>query len=209
MRSEALDIIIESRGRTLWLTLSGPFLREQVPNIREKIAGLVDVGNRDLVIDMEQVSEVDESALPMFLSLLNLVRGKGGELRFVFRNQAVSQAFGAYRNIFPIFVDREALRYRGFLGLLRLRGKLLRRKTGVRLSRPVAIFLLFIIAGWFLSLALVIHGQGKRLAAQEDEIRQLTTWRDQTLIEFNQLREKLQPLEQLGIVEDAPAKGAP
>jgi len=37
MRSEALDITLESRGRALWLFLSGPFHHEQVPGMREKI----------------------------------------------------------------------------------------------------------------------------------------------------------------------------
>ena len=53
MRSEALDITIESRRSAVWLLLSGPFHNEQVPNIREKITGLIDDGNKDIVVDLE------------------------------------------------------------------------------------------------------------------------------------------------------------
>jgi anti-anti-sigma factor len=201
MRFEALDITIETRDNLLWLILSGPFHREQVPNIREKIRGLLSDGNREFVIDLEQVTQVDESAPPMILELLNTIRDKGGELRLVYRNRAVSEAFGSYRNIFPVFADAETLRRPGLLGFLHRSRRRMRRKTGVRLSVPVALFLLFILVGWFLSLALVIHWQGLRITEQERELRELTLWRNQTLIELTELQELLRPMEQLGIVE--------
>ena len=204
MRSEALDITIESRGAVLWVFLSGPFHREQVPNIREKLAGLIEDGNRRLVIELEQVTEIDESAPPMFLELLNLLRGKGGELRLVMRNKAVSSAFAAYRNIFAIYPDARALERRRLLWLWQ-RGRYMLRRTGVRM--PVAAFILFVIVGWFLSLALVIYTQGRRIREQEQEIRELTVWKEQTLIELNELHERLRPMEQLGILEPSEETG--
>ncbi len=206
MRFEALDITIETRGRLLWVSLSGPFHREQVPNIREKMVGLIQDGNRELAVDLEKVTLVDETAPPMFLELLNAVRDKGGELRLVFRNKVVSDAFMAYRNVFPVFPDAESLLRPGILSALQRSGRRMRRKTGVRLSVPVALFLLFIVIGWFLSLALVIRWQNQRIAEQERELRELTLWRNQTLMELTELQELLRPMEQLGIVE-GPGRG--
>ncbi len=205
MRFEALDITVESRGSTLWVYLSGPFHAEQVPNIREKLIGLVESGNRQFVIDLEQVVEVDSTAPPMFLELINTIRAKGGELRLIYRNKAVSDSFAAYRHVIPTFPDAAALsRRRFFLGLQR--GRFMSRRTGIRISVPVALFLLFLITGWFLSLALVIRHQGQRLREQNDEVRELTVWKEQALLELNELHERLRPMEQLGIIE-MPEKG--
>jgi anti-anti-sigma factor len=203
MRFEALDITIETRNRLLWVTLSGPFHREQVPNMREKMLGLMQDGNREFVIDLEKVTQVDESAPTMFLDLLNAVRDKGGELRLVYRNPIVTTAFTAYRNVFPVYRDAESLLRPGIRGLLYRSGRRMRRKTGVRLSPPVALFLLFIVIGWFLSLGMVIRWQNQRIAEQERELRELTSWRSQTQIELTELQNLLRPMEQLGIVEGA------
>lgn len=203
MRFEALDITIESRGGLLWIFLSGPFHREQTPNIREKIAGLIDDGNRQLVVDLERVTQIDETAAQMFLELLNRVRGKKGEMRLVFRNAAVAAAFAPYRNVFPVYADATALSRPGFLGLLRLRGVFHSRRTGVRLSFPVTLFLLFIIVGWFASLAFVIYWQSERIKKQDTELRELSEWRDQTLIELEQLQSRMGAMEQLGVLEPA------
>lgn len=203
MRSEALDITIESRGNAVWLSLAGRFNNEQVPNIKEKIEGLIGDGNRQLVIDMERVTDVGEAVPTMFLEQLSSIRGRGGELRLVFRNPTVSHAFRAYRNIFQIHPNAQSLARGGLLGTLRHQQRVLSRKTGVRLSRPVALFLLFVLCGWFLSLAFIIHLQNRRLQEQEAEIQLLTQWKREAGIEISELRERLLPMEQLGILRDS------
>ncbi|MBD3391359.1 MAG: hypothetical protein GF418_04865, partial [Chitinivibrionales bacterium] len=135
MRSEALDITIESRGNTIWLILSGPFHNEQVPNIREKISGIIDDGNRAIVVDLEGITEVNDGVVPMFLGLLNVMKGKGGDLKLVFRNEAVTRAFAPYRHIFSVHPDAQSVAFNGFLSSMRRRAVLLSRKTGIRLSR--------------------------------------------------------------------------
>ena len=86
MRSEALDIVIEGRGTTTWFILSGRFNKEQIPNIREKFAALMEDNNRNFVADLENVAAIDDAAVQMFLTVLSEVRGKGGEIRFVFKH---------------------------------------------------------------------------------------------------------------------------
>lgn len=209
MRSEALDITIESRGRAIWLFLSGPFHGEQVPSMREKIAGFIDDGNRHLVVDMENVVDIDESATQMFLALLNSMRGKGGDIWFIFRNESVSRAFSPFRNIFSIYPDAQSLPEGGFLGNLRRRSRVLARKTGVRLSRPVALTLLITLFGWILTLMFIIHLQNQRIRRQETDMRALAEWNRTAAAEIKELHDRMKPLEQLGVLKDAPPGKSP
>jgi anti-anti-sigma regulatory factor len=209
MRSEALDITIESRGRAIWLFLSGPFHGEQVPGMREKISGLIDDGNRQLIIDMENVVDIDESATQMFLSLFNTMRGKGGDIWFIFKNENVTRAFSPYKSIFAIYPDAQSLPSGGFFGLLRRRSRVLSRKTGIRLSLPIALTLLITLFGWILSLIFIIHLQNQRIRTQEAEMRSLTEWNRAAVVEIKDLRERIKPLEQLGVLKDAGPKKSP
>jgi anti-anti-sigma regulatory factor len=202
MKSEALDITLVSRGSSIWLRLSGPFHGEQVPNIKEKITGLIDDGNRRLVINMENVSDVADSVAPMFLTLVNLIKGKGGDLKFVFKNEPVSKAFFPYRNLFSIYPDEPAMNAGGFFGVLRRRRSVLSKKTGVRMSRPVAFILLVSLGGWFLSLVFIILIQNQRIRHQETEVYNLSRWKQQAGAEVVRLRERIRPLDQLGILKD-------
>jgi anti-anti-sigma regulatory factor len=203
MKSEALDITIVSRGGSIWLILSGPFHNEQVPNIKEKISGLIDDGNRRLVVNMENVSDVADSVAPMFLTLVNLIKGKGGDIKFVFKNEPVSKAFFPYRNLFGIYPDATALNIGGFFGVLRRRKSVLSKKTGVRMSRPVALILLVSLGGWFLSLVFIILLQNQRIRHQEVEVNGLSRWKQQASVEIVRLRERIRPLDQLGILKDS------
>ncbi len=202
MKSDALDITLVSRSGSIWLLLSGPFHNEQVPNIKEKITGLIDDGNRHIVINMENVSDVAESAAPMFLTLVNLIKGKGGDIKFVFKNEPVSKAFSPYRNLFSIYPDAAALNTGGFFGVLRRRRSVLSKKTGVRMSRPVALILLVSLGGWFLSLVFIILLQNQRIRNQEIEVYNLSRWKQRAGVEIVRLRERIRPLDQLGVLKD-------
>jgi anti-anti-sigma regulatory factor len=209
MRSEALDITIESRGRAIWLFLSGPFHNEQIPGMREKVGGLIDDGNRLLVVNMQNVVGIDDSAANMFLALLNIMRGKGGDIWFIFRNEHVSKAFAPFRNIFSIYPDAQSLPAGGFLGSLRRRSRVLSRKTGIRLSRPIALTLLITLFGWILTLMFIIHLQNQRIRKQETEMRSLSEWNRTAAIEIKELHDRVKPLEQLGIFKDGTRRKSP
>lgn len=204
MRSEALDIVIESRGAAVWLSLSGPFHNEQVPNIREKITGLIADGNRQITIDLEQVTEVGDAVVPMFLGLASLIRGKDGDLRFIFKNAIVNAAFASYRNIFQIYPDATSVHRSSFFGAIRYRRLLMSRRTGIRLSRPVALFMLFVLLGWFISLAFIIWLQSDRIRTQAQELHDLSQWNKQAEISLGEMNERLKPMEQLGLLRDVP-----
>jgi anti-sigma B factor antagonist len=206
IRSEALDIAIENRKGTVWWFLSGHFHNEQAPSIREKIAGLMDDGCRSFIVDMEGVTGVDDTVVPMFLGMLNTLRGKGGELKLIFKNDALRGAFKPYANLFPIYPDADALSRDTVLGLLKKRSRVLIRKTGFRISRSVAIFLLIVLCGWFVTLLTIIHNQNQRIRQQQHDLDELGLWKIMAEAEIQTMTERLQPLEQLGIVPSAPAK---
>jgi len=209
MRSETLDITIEGRGDDLWFILSGPFTQEQIPTVREKFLTLIDDGIRSFIVDLEQVSIIDPGAVQLFLNLLNTVRGKNGVFRLVFNNACVTRAFHPLRHLFTIYPDGALLRRGGIVALLRNRRRLLSRKTGIRLSRPVAIFLLIVLCGWFLTLAFIIHLQNRHIREQQNELQDLSQWETKSRLEIDNLRARLQPLEQLGILRDSAGSSTP
>ena len=202
MRSEALDIVIEGHGRSLWLILSGPFHKEQMPNIRAKFNALLEDANRQFILDLEGVTAMDATVAEMFLAVLNDVRAKGGEIKFIFKNRIVAEAFAPFRNLLPIFPSEAALKAGGLFRRFLRQGRVLSKKTGVRISRPVAVFVLCVLCGWFLTLLFIIRLQGIRLADQQREVAELTQWKQRSTIELSVLKERLRPLEQLGIARD-------
>ncbi len=206
MLSDALDITIESRGVTIWLFLSGPFNKEQISNIKTKIEDLIRDGNRQFVIDLEKVVSIHNDVAPMFLSLLNLVKGKKGDIKLIFKNEIVSNAFAASKNIFTIYPDAKSIASNNFFYNIWLRSTFLTKKTGIRVSIPVAIFFLFILTGWFVSLGIIINMQKQQIEAQEAEIQDYEQWKKVTEIEINELRNRIKPMVQLGLVPDSLSK---
>jgi anti-anti-sigma regulatory factor/DNA-binding HxlR family transcriptional regulator len=193
----------------MWLFLSGPFHAEQAPGMKEKIGGLIEDGNKRIIIDMEGVTDIDESVPQMFLSLLNFVRGKGGDIQFIFKNETVTKAFSPLKSLVAIYPDAQSLPTGGLFSTLRRRSRVLTRKTGIRLSRPIAITLLVTLAGWILTLVFTIHLQNQRIRQQEFELRTVSEWKRSATVELKTLRDRLRPLEQLGIVKDVPPPQKP
>jgi anti-anti-sigma regulatory factor len=206
MLSEALDITIESRGDSVWLILHGPFHREQVPSFRAKIEGFIADGHRNIVIDMEGITSMNEVVAPMFLGLLNLIRGKNGDIKLIFKNSIISTAFAPYRNLFSVYPDSQSLLSNSFMQTIRRRGMLLTKKTGVRLSVPVAMFLLVIIMGWFVSLIVIISMQKQQIRTQEKEIHAFLQWKKNAEIEIGEMKNRIKPMEQLGLLSDTVAR---
>lgn len=202
MSSETLDVIIEGRGRDTWLLLSGPFTQDQIPHIREKVQSLIDDRNRSFIVDLEQITVIDSGVVLLFLQLLNTLKSKGGELKFVFKNDVVTKTFSPYSNSFAIYPDVESFGRGGLLAQLRRQSKFLTRKTGIRLSRPIALFLLTVLCGWFLSLVFIIHLQNRHIKKQQTELHDLTQWKTSSTLEIEKLQSRIRPLEQLGILRD-------
>lgn len=202
MLSETIDIVIESRGHAVWITLSGLFHKQLIPGMREKFQTLILDGNRVFIVNLQEITFIDEAVVQMFLQLLNTIAGKGGELKFVFKNETVTRAFSPFSHLFQIYPDTDLLTGKTFIDALKRRGVILSRKTGIRLSRPVAIFLLTILCGLFSSLIYIINLQNRYVKEQQTEIHKLAQWKENSSIEISELKNRLGPLEQLGIIQD-------
>ncbi|MBN1602986.1 MAG: STAS domain-containing protein [Chitinispirillaceae bacterium] len=202
MYVESLEITIMRFHGEIWMNVSGSFKRDQIPGFREKLITLLTDGNRFFVITLEDITFIDEAGVQMFLQILNSIRGKGGTLRFIFKNDLVSKVFQPYQNIISIYTDPSTISDRGFFGAIKRRVKFLFRKTGIRLSRPVALFLLLLLFGWLFTLIYTIHIQNRNISSQHQELEELSLWKERTLLEINFLRERVRPLEQLGIIKD-------
>jgi hypothetical protein len=155
------------------------------------------------VLNLEGVTEVDTMVAETFLRILNTVRSKKGELRLVFRNEPVSKAFQPFKHLFLIYPDSQSVEGGGIFSTLKRQSRTLFRKTGVRISRPVALFLLVALCGWFISLLFIIQIQNKRLTEQGIELHAVTLNKNELEAEVTILRERVRPLEQLGIIADS------
>ncbi len=203
MLSEALDITIESRGDAVWIILSGPFNKEQVPQIKTKIEGFIRDGHRNIVVNLEEVTSIHNAVAPMFLSLLNMMKGKDGDIKLIFKNEVVSSVLAPYKNIFSIYPDVKSLTSFTLLHKIRRRGLFLTKKTGIRLSVPVALFLLFILLGWFVSLGIIINMQKQQIAFQETKLRYYKQWKEKAEKEIIELESRIKPMMQLGLLPDS------
>ncbi|MCX7726207.1 MAG: STAS domain-containing protein [Chitinispirillaceae bacterium] len=203
MHYEPLEIIIEWKGRELWLTMEGALSDEQIPSFREKMFTFLNDGVRIFVLDMERISFIGEGMVLFFLEMLNSIKSKGGELKLVFKNEALTTAFKKYRSIFEIFPDSSLVEKKGIKRILSDAKSLLVKKTGIRISRPIALLLLFTLGGWFITLLFIIYLQNRQIKEQQSEIYRLLQWEAKSKIEIERLTSRLKPLEQLGIVTDS------
>jgi anti-anti-sigma factor len=197
---DSMDITIEGRSGAIWLILAGHFRKDQIAQMKEKFDVLLEDRNRQFIVDMEKITSIDESVVQLFLQLLSVVRGKGGEIKLIFKNPIVSRSFAPYNNIFPVYPDAQSLTSGGLLGAIRLRGRQLSKKTGIRISRPVALFMLIVLCGWFISLLFIIRLQSRYIKRQQVEVHSLQQTNQKIKLEVEAMRERIKPLEQLGII---------
>jgi hypothetical protein len=58
------------------------------------------------------------------------------------------------------------------------------------------------LAGWFISLAFIIYLQNQRIRQEEREMIALTQWKQKADLDLQNLRERIRPMQQLGILKD-------
>jgi anti-anti-sigma factor len=202
MRSETMDFTIEEYNGALWFHLEGPFTADQIPTFKEKFQTLIDDGNRIFVINLQQITVIDTEVVQLFLHLLNMVKEKRGTFNLVFSNDTVSRVFHPYRNIFSIYPDTTLLRTDGILSVIQKTRRTLLKKTGIRISRQIALLLLLSIFGLIAALLVIISLQSRHIKEQQTELHELLQWETRSRLEIETLRKRLRPLEQLGILRD-------
>lgn len=206
MRSETMDFTIEEYNGALWIHLEGPFTAEQIPTFREKFQTLIHDGNRVFVVHLEHITVIDPEVVQLFLHILNSIKAKQGSFNLVFSNSVVSRAFHTYRNIFTIYPDTTLLRKDGIFSLLQKSRRRLLKKTGIRLSRQIALLLLSTVFALFTALLFIISLQNRHIKEQQTELHELLQWETRSRLEIETLRNRLAPLEQLGVLRDTTEK---
>ncbi len=90
-----MDLSLETRqenGRTI-IEVGGEIDVYTAPKLRECITNLVDEGQVDLVIDLEQVEFMDSTGLGVLVGIYHRLRARDGTMSFMGVNDRVRRVF--------------------------------------------------------------------------------------------------------------------
>ena len=201
MRADLIDVSVEDYGHSVLVTLHGTFTAEQIPALREKLGSITEERKRTYLMDLEHCQFRDASYLELFLDLLNQVQARDGRLAFIFTREENWQFFRRWSNVFEIHASLEDFSRSGFIEKLRRSGIAYSRRTGVRLTTPMAIVLGVLILGWILTLLSMVRFQETEIRGRETQIRTLETRQRTLLRNLQELRAVVGPLKDLGLLE--------
>jgi anti-sigma B factor antagonist len=90
-----VEVSVSSRpsGDRTVVHVSGEIDVYTAPTLREELAGLVDEGKTDIVVDLTDVAFMDSTGLGVLVGALKRVRTTGGELRLVIDQEKVLKVF--------------------------------------------------------------------------------------------------------------------
>lgn len=203
MRSDQLDIALAERDGEIFVRLGGDLEARHIPAVREKLFSLFEEPGRTYILDLEQVRFLDEGYLNLLVDLLNGVNGREGKLVLLFSKADTWKLFRPFANIFSIYPTYSAWKQSGFLANLRRTGVAYSRKTGIRVSTGVALFLGILIMGWMLTLFTIIRYQEGEIRNREERVLRLEQTGRDYVREITILRRAIGPLRELGLVGDS------
>lgn len=198
-----VDFSLWEQGGTVVMALSGPLDAPVVANLRGRLEEMAQP-DRPVVLDLLRVPSLTEDALLALLSLQSDLKGRGTEIVLVATSTEVLDRLTPYRHLFSVHPSVQSLLATGF----QTRGIRWSRRTGVRMAAPMAAFLSLLLAGWMLTLLLVVVWQFRemRTASVELEALRATTEREKRTIE--ELEARMRPLEDLGLLDRPRARKA-
>jgi anti-sigma B factor antagonist len=90
-----VDLSLETRQENehTVLEVGGEIDVYTAPKLRERITELVDQGNLEIIIDLEQVEFMDSTGLGVLVGALKKVRTLGGDLQLVISSEKVLKVF--------------------------------------------------------------------------------------------------------------------
>jgi anti-sigma B factor antagonist len=88
-----LGLLVHEEGEWTVLAVSGEIDIATAPSLREKLHGLLAEERMQLVIDLDEVTFLDSTALGVLVGVLKRVRTEGGELRVVCNQPRVRKVF--------------------------------------------------------------------------------------------------------------------
>lgn len=203
--STVLDFSLHEQGELLVLAFGGRLDADSADALRAQLSGMGDRG-RHLVIDLSRAQTVSREVVLALLEFLSLLQGRGGTMSLVCNDPDALDHLRPYRNLFNIHPTLPSLLQTGMAGGYRNKGFRWSRRTGVRLSTPLATFLGLLISGWIVTLMVLVLWQYRLMDQERAGLMRLQNERDAALQQARDLETRVKPLADLGLLE-MPGKG--
>ena len=202
MKSDLIDIQVESRGNDVELTLSGSLGVAQLSAVREKLDMLVDGPGGFFFLNLQNAHFSSDRYLDVFLELLSRVKSQKSTLILIFDSVELEDYFSKYLNIFEVYENRNAYKKSGTKKQLQQIGLHYGLRSGITVSSGVAVAFLSLILGWVVTLLIIISTQGRELSDKQAQIIALQNQKDRYIKEIDKLESSIGPLRKLGVVQD-------
>ncbi|MCQ2106867.1 MAG: hypothetical protein MJZ26_13875 [Fibrobacter sp.] len=202
MKSDLIDIQVESRGSDVEISLSGSLGFPQLPAVKEKLAMLVDGPGCFFFLNIQNAHFTSDLYLDFFLELLNRVKAQKSALILIFESEELFKYFSKYRNLFEIYENRAAYKKSGTKKQLQQIGLHYGFRSGITLSSGVAVAFAALILGWFITLFIIVISQGYDISDKQAQIIALQNQKERYIREIDKLESSIGPLRKLGVVQD-------
>ena len=202
MKSDLIDIQVESRGNDVELTLSGSLGVAQLSALKEKLDMLVDGPGCFFFLNLQNAHFTSDDYLDVFLELLNRVKSQKSTLILIFDSMELYDYFEKYLNIFEVYENRNAYKKSGTKKQLQQIGLYYGLRSGITVSSGVAVAFLSLILGWIVTLLIIISTQGRELSDKQAQIIALQNQKDRYINEIDKLESSIGPLLKLGVIQD-------
>ncbi len=202
MKSDLIDIQVESRGNDVELTLSGSLGAAQLSAVKEKLDMLVDGPGCFFFLNLQNAHFTSDRYLDVFLELLNRVKSQKSALILIFSSPELYDFFSRYLNIFDVYENRNAYKKSGTKKQLQQIGLHYGLRSGITISSGVAVAFLSLIVGWIVTLLIIISTQGHDLSDKQAQIIALQNQKERYIKEIDKLESSIGPLRRLGVVQD-------
>jgi anti-anti-sigma regulatory factor len=202
MKSDLIDIQVESRGNDVELSLSGSLGVVQLPQLKEKLNMLVNGPGCFFFLNLQNAHFTSELYLDVFLELLNRVKAQKSALILIFDSSELYDYFSRYVNIFEIYENRNAYKKSGMKKQLQQIGLHFGLRSGITVSSGVAVALISLLLGWFITLFVIISSQGHDISDKQAQIIALQNQKERYIKEIDKLESSIGPLRKLGVVQD-------
>jgi anti-anti-sigma regulatory factor len=203
--STVLDFSLHEQGELLVLAFGGRLEADSADALRAQLSGMGDRG-RHLVIDLSRAQTVSREVVLALLEFLSLLQGRGGTMSLVCNDADALDHLRPYRNLFNVHPTLPSLLQTGLAGGYRNKGFRWSRRTGVRLSTPLATFLGLLLSGWVVTLMVLVLWQYRLMDQERAGLMRLQNERDLALQQAHELETRVKPLADLGLLE-MPGKG--
>lgn len=202
MKSDLIDIRVESRDNDVEITLSGSLGFAQLSAVKEKLDMLVDGPGCFFFLNLQNAHFTSEKYLDVFLDLLNRIKAQKATLILIFSNAELYNYFYRFLNIFEIYESRAAYKKSGTKKQLQLIGLHYGMRSGITLSAGVAVAFIALIFGWIITLFVIISTQGRDISDKQAQIIALQNQKERYIKEIDKLESSIGPLRKLGVVQD-------